>query len=167
MTSEVPDYAKIAAEIANEVTQIGISYLAGLAEKYTGTYEGYNSHGNRIVVSIEIKAQSLYVTRADIGDYDLLKEQNVSIVGLQPTGHDNRFLISKSSKGCLAWESRERATSNYQGLDVLVWDGDGKKWHLPAFNTTLKKTGSAINSAWVDLGKKVILPNPNTGLFDE
>ncbi|RDW29828.1 beta-lactamase/transpeptidase-like protein [Yarrowia lipolytica] len=165
MTSEIPDYAKIAAEIANEVTQVGIKYLAGLSEKYTGTYEGYNSHGNKIVISIEVNAQSLYVTRAYIGGYDLLKEQNTSSVGLQPTGHDDRFLISKTTKGCLAWEARERATSNYQGLDVLVWN-DGE-WLLPAFNTTLKKTNPVVNSAWVDLGKKIVLPNPITGLFDE
>ncbi|KAG5365652.1 Beta-lactamase-like protein 2 [Yarrowia sp. B02] len=167
MTSEIPEYAKFAAEIANEVAQTGIRYLAGLSEKYTGTYEGYNSQGNKIVISIEVNAQSLYVTRADIGGYDFLKEQNASTVGLQPTGHNNRFLISKTSKGCLAWEGRERVTSNYQGIDVLVWK-DGE-WFLPAFNTTLKKSDEypVTNSAWVDLGKKIVLPNPNTGKFDE
>lgn len=166
MTSEIPDYAKTAAEIANHVTQIGVRYLAGVSEKYTGTYEGYNRHGNKIVVSIQVQAQSLYITRADIGDYDLLKEQNVSVAGLQPTGHGNRFLISKTNKGCLAWEARERATSHYQGLDVLVWNDDGT-WHLPAFNTTLTKSSAVFNAGWVDLGKKIVLANPNTGLVDE
>lgn len=165
MTSEIPDYAKTAAEIANHVTQIGVRYLAGVAEKYTGTYAGYNRHGNRIVVSIKVQAQSLYVTRAEIGDYDLLKDQNMSFVGLQPTGYGNRFLISKSNMGCLAWESRERATSNYQGLDVLVWN-DGR-WFLPAFNVILEKCSGVVNSGWVDLGKKIVLANPITGLLDE
>lgn len=97
---------------------------------------------------------------------DLLKEQNVSVAGLQPTGHGNRFLISKTNKGCLAWEARERATSHYQGLDVLVWNDDGT-WHLPAFNTTLTKSSAVFNAGWVDLGKKIVLANPNTGLVDE
>ncbi|KAG5357584.1 Beta-lactamase-like protein 2 [Yarrowia sp. C11] len=163
MTSEIPDYAKIAAEIANEVTQVGIKYLAGLSEKYTGTFEGYNRHGNKITISIEVNAQSLYVTKASIGEYDLLKEQKVSSAGLQPTGHGDRFIISRSS--CLAWEARERATSNHQGLDVLVWN-DGE-WSMPALNTTLKKSSLVINSAWVDIGKKIVLTNPNTGLIDE
>lgn len=167
MTSEIPDYAKFAADIANEVAQVGIQYLAEKSEKYTGTYVGYNKHGNKLTVSIKTDAQSLYVTKADMGGYDMLQQQNASSVGLQPTGYNDRFIISSSTKGCLSWEMRERATSNYQGWDVLVWK-EGE-WFMPAFNATLKKSHEfpVTNNAWVDLGKKVVLPNPNTGLFDE
>lgn len=162
MTAEIPNYASVAAEIANTLTQVGIQHLANLSEKYTGSYYGTNSHGNKFEITIETRAQSLYITSAKADDFDFIKDQGATVIGLQPTGYRNRFIAAKLS--CLAWERRERLTSRHQGMDVFVWrDGE---WYLPAFNTTLSKRTEITskvsnNSPWVELGKKVVLPEPN------